>query len=218
MKGFGGFGGGDFFWRNSPSPNLPAWPAPVLLFLSEGLRAYRIPVSSGAGCLWDDHTSKVQCSKNFSGNIFFFSQNGPACSSLIHSPSCLEAMLSFPCILPMQADKKRGTRTSLRSDNGTPFAQPPHQPYFLGVWVGGWDLFIKSALPRFSPPLPPIQSSSRRGLRRDASCGAARRGAPRPWRARSGDPASTRWTPLPRCPRSRRQARRDRPRREPWSR
>ena len=107
MKGFGGFGGGDFFWRNSPSPNLPAWPAPVLLFLSEGLRAYRIPVSSGAGCLWDDHTSKVQCSKNFSGSILFFSQNGPACSSLIHSPSCLEAMLSFPCILPMQADKKK---------------------------------------------------------------------------------------------------------------
>ena len=45
--------------------------------------------------------------KIFSGSIFFFSQNGPACSSLIHSPSCLEAMLSFPCILPMQADKKK---------------------------------------------------------------------------------------------------------------
>ena len=107
MKGFGGFGGGGFFWRNSPSPKLPAWPARVLLFLSEGLRAYRIPVSSGAGCLWDDHTSKVQCSKNLSGSIFFFSQNEPACSSLILSRSCLEAMLSFPCILPMQADKKK---------------------------------------------------------------------------------------------------------------
>ena len=142
MKGFGGCGGGDFFWRNSSSPKLPAWPAPVLLFLSEGLRAYRIPVSSGAGCLWDDHTSKVQCSKNFSGNILFFSQNGPACSSLIHSPSCLEAMLSFPCILPMQADKKRGTRTSLRSYSGTPFAQPPHQPEFLRVRVRGRELCL----------------------------------------------------------------------------
>ena len=78
--------------------------------------------------------------KIFSGSIFFFSQNGPACSSLIHSPSCLEAMLSFPCTLPMQADKKRGTRTSLRSYNGTPFAQPPHQPFWEGKrgdW--GWE-------------------------------------------------------------------------------
>ena len=140
MKGFGGFGGGDFFWRNSPSPNLPAWPAPVLLFLSEGLRAYRIPVSSGAGCLWDDHTSKVQCSKNFSGSILFFSQNGPACSSLIHSPSCLEAMLSFPCILPMQADKKKRDSHVPSSYSGTPFAQPPHQPSWEGKrgdW--GWE-------------------------------------------------------------------------------
>ena len=140
MKGFGGFGGGDFFWRNSSSPKLPAWPAPVLLFLSEGLRAYRIPVSSGAGCLCDDHTSKVQCSKNFSGSIFFFSQNEPACSSLILSRSCLEAMLSFPCILPMQADKKRGTSTSLCSYNGTPSEQPPHQSSWEGKrrdW--GWE-------------------------------------------------------------------------------
>ena len=79
--------------------------------------------------------------KIFSGSIFFFSQNGPACSSLIPSPSCLEAMLSFPCILPMQADKKkRGTRTSLRSYSGTPFAQPPHQPSWEGKRGDlGWE-------------------------------------------------------------------------------
>ena len=140
MKGVGGVGEGAFFeetflrqtCQSSPRPSFSSFPRAFVLneFLSSLEQAV-----FGMTTLQRYNAPKI-----FSGSIFFFSQNGPACSSLIHSPSCLEAMLSFPCILPMQADKKRGTRTSLCSYNGTPSAQPPHQYSWEGKrrdW--GWE-------------------------------------------------------------------------------
>lgn len=63
---------------------------------------------------------------------FSFLKTDRLVQALFTPPVVLKPCISFPCILPMQADKKRGTRTSLRSYNGTPSAQPPHRPSWEG--------------------------------------------------------------------------------------
>ena len=58
----------------------------------------------------------------------------------------------------------------------TPAAQPPHQSKFLRVGVRGRALFIKSALPRFSPPTPySIQFAARPTARCQLWSNSARR-------------------------------------------
>ena len=142
------FSGGTVLLQNcrrGPRPSFSSFPRAFVL--TESLS----PLAQAAFGMTT--LQRYNAPKIISASIFFFYQNGPACSSLIHSPSCLEAMLSFPCILPMQADKKRGTRTSLRSYNGTPFAQPPHQPFWEGKrgdlgWGREPNVRVPVALPK----------------------------------------------------------------------